>query len=239
MKHRKVGNVMTSDVISVGEAVPFKEVAGLLARHRISGVPVVDEDDKVTGVISESDLVLRQAREDAGAPRRRLWRTRSARVSAAKAGALTAAQLMSSPPITVRAVDSIAHSARIMADHRVERLPVLDEEQRLVGIVTRSDVLQVFLRTDADIRQEVVDEILVRTLWLVPTTVAVRVDNGVVTLEGLLERESEVGIAVRMTAQIDGVVSVVDNLTARYDDSHLPSAPTSTHGVADAWLKKI
>lgn len=238
MKHRKVGNVMTADVVAVTESTPFKEVATLLARHRVSGVPVVDDDEKVVGVISETDLMLRQAQEAAEGPRL-LRRLPAARRRAAKAAALTAGRLMSTPPVTVHADDSIARSARAMARHRIERLPVLDEENRLVGIVTRHDLLQVFLRRDDDIREEVIQEILVRTLWLTPQMVEVDVTDGVVTLEGELERESEVSIAGRMTAQIDGVVAVVNRLTARFDDSQLQPTSPAVHGVADDWLRKL
>jgi CBS domain-containing protein len=238
MKHRKVGSVMTMEVVAVAEATPFKEVATLLARHRISGVPVVDDDEKVVGVVSETDLTIRQAQADAESPRL-LRRLSSVRRRSAKAAALTAGQLMSTPPVTVRADDSIARSARTMAQHRIERLPVLDEEDRLVGIVTRRDLLQVFLRRDDDIREEVVQEILVRTLWLTPQMVEVAVADGVVTLDGELERESEVAIAGHMTAQIDGVVAVVNRLTARYDDSQLQPTSPAVHGVADKWLRKL
>lgn len=239
MKHRKVGNVMTSDVVRVGEATSFKQVASLLAQHRISGVPVVDDDEKVVGVISESDLMARQARDGETASRRRLLLSPASRRTAVKAEALTAGQLMSTPPVTVHADDSIALSARAMAENRVERLPVLDEEDRLVGIVTRRDVLQVFLRPDADIREEVVQEVFVRTLWLAPSVVDVRVQDGVVTLEGTLERESEVSIAGSATARIDGVVAVDNRLTGRLDDSGLRAVSSSTHGVADTWLHKL
>ncbi|WP_127361106.1 CBS domain-containing protein [Actinacidiphila soli] len=238
MKHQKTGNVMTSDVARAVYATPFKEVAALLAQHRISGLPVVDEDEKVIGVISETDLMIRQAEQEYGGMRRfRL--TRSARRAAVKARARTAGQLMSTPPITVRADDSIARAARTMAEHRVERLPVLDEENRLVGIVTRRDLLQIFLRTDEDIRAEVIDEILVRTLWLSPHAIGVSVTDGVVTLDGRLERQSEVTIAAHMTGQINGVVAVVNHLTHRYDDSRLRPAEPAVHGVADDWLRKL
>lgn len=239
MKHRKVGNVMTSDVVSVTASASFKEVAGLLARHRISGLPVVDDDEKVVGVISETDLLLRQAQQEVTAARWRSWLLRTARRAAAKAQAQTAGELMSSPPITVRADESIARSARIMAEHAVERLPVLDEENRLVGIVTRRDLLQIFLRPDRDIREEVVREVLVRSLWLTPHAIDVRVEDGVVTLDGDLERDSDVLIAGRMTARIDGVVAVRNRLTARFDDSHLQPTPTAVHGVADEWLRRL
>lgn len=239
MKHRKVGNVMTSDVVRVEEATSFKQVASLLAQHRISGLPVVDNDEKVIGVISESDLIARQARDAGEPPRRRLLRGPASRRMAAKAEALTAGQLMSAPPVTVHADDSIAFSARTMAEHRVERLPVLDEEERLVGIVTRRDLLQVFLRPDTDIREEVVQEVIVNTLWLTPLAVDVRVQDGVVTLEGGLERQSEVSIAGSATTRIDGVVAVDNRLTSRLDDSTLRAVSSSTHGVGGEWQRKL
>jgi CBS domain-containing protein len=240
MKHRKVGNVMTSEVVSVRETAPFKEIAGLLAQHRISGLPVVDDDEKVVGVISETDLLHRQVKEDTDGFPWRPWRSRAARAGAQKAAALTADRLMSTPAVTVRADESIARSARTMAEHRIERLPVLDEENRLVGIVTRRDLLQVFLRPDADIREDVIEEVLVRSLWLTPQAAGVAVVDGVVTLEGCLERKSEVQIAGRMTSRIDGVVAVINRLTARYDDSDLqPTRSSAMHGVAEDWLRKL
>lgn len=198
MKHRKIGNVMTDDVVRVGHGASSEEVGALLERHRIGGLPVVDEDDKVVGVITGTDLAD---------------------------GAVSAGQLMSRPAVTVRPQDSIVDAARSMARHRVERLPVVDEEDRLIGIVTRRDLLRVFLRPDDEIREEVIDEVLVRSLWLRPQSVTVTVTDGVVRLEGELDRHSEVPIAVRMAGQVDGVVAVVDRLTYRMDDSR-PAAPS-------------
>lgn len=239
MKHRKVGNVMTSDVVRVEEGTSFKQVASLLARHRISGLPVVDDDEKVVGVVSESDLPARQARDRAATPWRRRLRGPASRRMAAKAEALTAGRLMSTPPVTVHADDSIALSARTMAERGVERLPVLDEEERLVGIVTRRDLLQVFLRPDTDIREEVVKEVMVNTLWLTPLAVDVRVEDGVVTLEGELERRSEVSVAGSATARIDGVVAVDNRLTGRLDDSTPRAVSSSAHGGTGEWPHKL
>lgn len=194
MKHRKIGNVMTGDVVRVGSGASPAEVTELLARHRIGGLPVVDEDDKVIGVVSGADL-------HAGSDAR------------------TAGQLMSRPAVTVRPRDSVVDAARTMARYGVERLPVIDEEDRLIGIVTRRDLLRVFLRPDHEIRAEVIDEVLVRSLWLPPQTVDVTVTDGVVWLEGQLERHSEVPIVIRMAGQVDGVVAVVDRLTYRVEDA--------------------
>ncbi|WP_055491058.1 CBS domain-containing protein [Streptomyces sp. TP-A0356] len=243
MKHNKVGSVMTSDVIRAEYGTPLKEVARLLADRRISGLPVVDDDDKVIGVISETDLVARQSEAlDTDEPERNLRfaePTPGARSQAARSRAFTAGQLMTAPPVTVHAEETIAEAARTMAQRRVERLPVLDEEDRLVGIVTRRDLLQVFLRPDAEIRDEVIEEVLIRTLWLAPRTIDVFVVEGVVTLTGQLERKSETEIAVSMTRQIDGVVAVIDQLTYRFDDSRLPPDARSPHRVADDRLRNL
>ncbi|MCI3928853.1 CBS domain-containing protein [Streptomyces sp. AN091965] len=243
MKHSKVGSVMTSDVVTATYDTPFKEVARLLDDHRISGLPVVDADEYVVGVLSETDLMMRQAEaEDPYEPARTIhWRKLlpGARGREAKARARTAGELMSQPALTVYADDTIAEAARTMARHRVERLPVVDDEDRLVGIVTRRDLLQVFLRPDDEIRREVVEQVMVDTLWLAPQTVEVEVLDGVVTLRGQLERRSEVPVAVRMTQQIDGVVVVVHKLTYRFDDSHLRPSDEALKGVADDWLRKL
>ncbi|MEU3795233.1 CBS domain-containing protein [Streptomyces fructofermentans] len=244
MKHDKVGSVMTTEVVRAEYGAPFKEVARLLAAHRISGLPVVDEDDHVIGVVSETDLMVRQAAtpDPYEPPRRRLGLAglkRGARRQAVKEKARTAGQLMTRPPVVAHADDTIVQAARTMARRRVERLPVLDEENRLVGIVTRRDLLQVFLRPDADIRTEVIDEVLVHALWLAPSGVDVSVTEGVVTLTGRMERRSETEIAVSMTRQIDGVVGVVGELTYRLDDAHLRPDEPAVHGVADDWLRKL
>ena len=243
MKHNKVGSVMTEEVVRAEYGTPFKEVARLLADHRISGLPVVDDDQKVIGVISETDLMVRQAETpDPYEPKRRLRLadlTRSAKKQAVKAQARTAGQLMTAPPVTVRADAAIVEAARTMAQRRVERLPVVDEEERLVGIVTRRDLLQVFLRADAEVRTEVIEEVLVRTLWLAPQTFDVSVIEGVVTLDGHMERKSETEIAVSMAKQIDGVVAVVDKLTYRLDDAHIRPDEQALHGVTEDWLRRI
>ncbi|MFB7444184.1 CBS domain-containing protein [Streptomyces mirabilis] len=243
MRQNKVGSVMATEVVTARYGTPFKEVARLLTEHRISGLPVIDEDDKVLGVISETDLMVRQAGvpDPYETPRRfRFTRpTRGARRQAAKGHARTAGQLMSVPPVTVHADETIAEAARTMARSRVERLPVVDDEDRVVGIVTRRDLIQVFLQPDDVIRREVIDEVLVRTLWLSPSTVEVAVYEGVVTLTGHVERRSEAEIAASMTDRIDGVVAVVDRLTYRLDDSHLRPDEPALHGVTEEWLRKL
>ncbi|MCZ4101769.1 CBS domain-containing protein [Streptomyces sp. H39-C1] len=239
MRHNRITDVMTANVVKAVHATPFKVVAEQLSRHGISGLPVVDGDDKVIGVISETDLMMRQAASVAETASRWSRLFRGHRREQIKVRARTAGQLMSQPAVTVHAEDSIAEAARTMMEQKVERLPVVDEQDRLIGIVTRRDLLQVFLRPDSDIRRDVIDQVLVRTLWVVPQAIGVTVDDGVVTLEGRLERRSEIGIALRLTPLIDGVVSVVDKLTYQLDDSHLKVAEPALHGVADDWIRKL
>ncbi|MFL4903791.1 CBS domain-containing protein [Streptomyces sp. MMS24-I2-30] len=229
MRKDTVGLVMTPDVVSVGLDTPFKEVARLLMERGISGLPVVQGDRRVVGVTSETDLMEHQTATDGPAvlPRRGglAQLTPRARRQAAKAGARSAGQLMTAPPVTVHVDASLARAARTMVQRHVERLPVLDDEDRLAGIVTRSDLLRVFLRTDEEIRDEVVGDVLTGMLWLPRDTVHVSVEGGVVTLTGCLERRGEARIALEMTRRLDGVVDVVDRLTHRLDE-----APAQTGG---------
>lgn len=243
MRHRKVGAVMTHDVVWAERDTPFKEVARLLADHRISGLPVVDDDDKVVGVISEDDLLHRQARQprDHELPSR--WHlpglTRRARRASAKAEAVTAAELMTSPAVTVRAHDGIVEAARLMSERQLKRLPVVDEAERLVGIVSRRDLLRVFLRPDELIRQEILDEVVVRTLWLTPAAIDVEVRDGTVTLTGEVERRSEIPVAMRLTARVDGVVTVINELTYRVDDSGPYPAQQVPYGITESWIQRL
>lgn len=142
--------------------------------------------------------------------------------------ALTAAELMTSSPITVRAEDSLAQAARLMHLKRVKRLPVMDSKGRLVGIVNRSDLVKAFLRSGGSIRQEVRNDVLVRTLHLDPDAVEVTVDEGVVNLEGELESERLVAMLRRLVRGIEGVVGIEDRLTFRPDGA--PSHQPPRHG---------
>ncbi|MEU6329733.1 CBS domain-containing protein [Streptomyces sp. NPDC047049] len=198
MKRRRVGSVMTGDVVSARSGTPADDMARWLVEYDINGLPVVDAEDRVIGVVSATDL-------------------RRHRRTTATDGVLTAEAVMSAPARTVRADDSVVRAARLMSTSGIERLPVVDEEARLVGMVTRRDVLQIFARPDADIRDEIVDEIVVRALWLSPQSVDVVVSQGMVTLSGRLETSGAVAIAVRMARQVDGVTAVVSRLTHRHE----------------------
>ncbi|GAA4543863.1 CBS domain-containing protein [Streptomyces collinus] len=209
MTSHTVGEVMTSDVVQACRTTPFKEVVRLLDHHRISGLPVVDDDDKVLGVVSGTDLVRDQANRAGRDPAR----------------AVTAQDLMSVPAITVHPEQSVPDAARLMERRGVERLPVVDEEDRLIGIATRRDLLRVFLRTDDDIRRQVTEEVLVGGLGLPPDAVRVSVRDGVVKLDGRVELRSQVPEAVHSVWRLEGVVGVVNGLTFLDDDCSVPSVP--------------
>jgi CBS domain-containing protein len=212
---RQVKDVMTTSVVTVDRITPYQEIDRLLIQHRISGVPVLMMGRQVAGVVSEADLLAaedekaRHARMVAGAGRR--WRLRKRpQVS------LTAGTLMTAPAITIGPDATIPAAARLMNTHHVRRLPVTDEHGKLVGIVSRRDLLSVFLRPDADIARDV-QQILHETACDDPATVIVTVRHGVVTLAGTIDITADrdhhlVQLAIGMIWDIDGVVDVVNKL---------------------------
>lgn len=246
MKATRVDTVMVRDVVTAEHGTPFKEVVRRLDQHRISGLPVIDSDRKVIGVVSETDLLLRQAASSAPAGGRVSWAerlrglSRRVRRNAVRARAGTAGGVMSAPAVTVGTHTTVPEAARLMAERAIERLPVVDEKDRLVGIVTRRELLQVFLRPDDEIRRTVEQQVFVDALWLAPHIVEASVRNGVVTLTGQLERRSDIPVAVGMSSRVDGVVAVVDRLSYRLDDSHLRYAEEAAlHGITDDWMRRL
>jgi CBS domain-containing protein len=215
MKNWTVDDVMTTEVVSVDQAASYRSVVDLLIGRRVSAVPVVDAFQRVTGVVSETDL-LRKI-EYAGDEAPRLFEGRRRRGERGKALARTVADLMSAPPVTVLTGTSIAKAARRMDTEKVKRLPVIDDLGRLVGIVTRGDLLKVHLRPDDDIRADV-DTGVRRALGSGADAVTVEVDDGAVTLTGKVERASMAEEAARLARQAPGVVDVTDKLGFDYDD---------------------
>ena len=217
MKRHSVSEIMTRDVVTVRETSGYKEIVEALASHALSAVPVVDDDGRVLGVVSEADLLHKI--EFAGFdPQVRLFERKRVRTARAKAGAETAHDLMTAPAIVISERDTVAAAAKLLDTERVKRLPVVDATGRLVGIVSRGDLLRLFLRSDKDILTEVRDEVLLKTLWIDPTNLGIEVDRGVVTLTGTLDRRSTLPLVVRMVETVAGVVDVVDHLSYHYDD---------------------
>ncbi|WP_063789094.1 CBS domain-containing protein [Streptomyces sp. NRRL F-5755] len=213
MQDRTVAEVMTWDVVQARPDTPAQELARLLDVHRISGLPVVDGDDKVMGVVSRTDLPAPPGGRDGSPAVLRPVPRRPAGTATARG--TTAGEVMTTPAVTVHPEHRVVDAARIMQRRHVDRLPVVDEEDRLIGITTRRDLLRVFLRTDEQIRAEVADEVLGRALDVPPGDVLVSVRDGVVTLRGTLPHEDDIPAAIGLTWRVDGVVGVVSRLVAR------------------------
>ncbi len=222
MKKWCVGDVMTADVVAINEDTPYREIVDALAAHRISAAPVVDGSRRVLGVVSESDL-LHKIEFSGYDGERRIFEGRRRRTARAKAAGDVARDLMSAPAVTARVDTPIAVAARRMEAERVTRLPVEDDLGRLVGIVTRGDLLRVFRRPDADIRRDVVDEVMRKVLAFEKGTVRAEVHDGVVTLSGRVDRRSAALFAVRVAHLVPGVVDVVDSLDYSFDDTAVPT----------------
>ena len=215
MKRWYVADVMTRDVVSVGEATGYKQIADLMVQHGVSGVPVVDTERHVLGVVSEADLLAKLEYADR-VPRHPLA-ARGMRVDRVKAAGDTAGELMTSPAVTVRATDTVTRVARLMDASRVRRMPVVDETGQLVGIVSRRDLVRMYLRSDAEIRTALVDATL-RALWIDPAELGIEVRDGIVTLSGRVDRRSTAGIVAAFVKATPGVVDVVDRLSWQLDD---------------------
>jgi CBS domain-containing protein len=218
MRRQTVKDVMTPNVVSVTETTPYKNIVQILAERAVSAVPVVDGAGKVIGVVSEADL-LHKMQFSGLEPHVHLLERKQRRVARAKAEGDEARDLMTSPAVTVDSDTSLPAVAKMMDEERVKRLPVVDEQGRLVGIISRRDLLRVYLRDDAAIRDDIREQVLRRTLWIDPDTITVEVNRGVVTLTGTADRRSTAQITVRLCEGIDGVVDVVDDLGYEYDDT--------------------
>lgn len=221
-----VRDVMTRSVISVRRGTSLKEVAQLLIDQRISGVPVVDVDGAVLGVVSEADLLVKEQGADA-IPHRPLARflgeSRESRAQLAKLGAVTAAEAMTAPAVTITSGRSIHEAAAIMTARHVNRLPVVDDG-RLVGIVTRADLVRAYVRSDDELANTIREDVLLRILWLDPELFAVVVKDGVASISGRVERRSTAEMIERTLSMVPGVVDVHADVTWARDDSRLEPA---------------
>ena len=203
-----VKDVMTTCAVWVKKGATFREMAVALREHRVSAFPVIDDDGKVVGVVSEADMLTKEAMADPGVIDGLLHHR-----DQNKARGVTAGDLMTAPAVTVRPEDTVEHAARLMYDRKVKRLPVIDANGHLVGIVSRADVLAVFDRTDEAIRQEITDEVLRRDLVVDPRIFDVTVSDGVVTLAGSPETIALGHDIVRKVRHVAGVVTVRERLS--------------------------
>ncbi len=212
-RHRTVADVMTVRVHVASPSTPFKMLVRLIEENRISAVPIVDAQGSPMGIVSESDLLLKE-NADPTSPLD-LLRQRSQRV---KADGVVAADVMTSPVVTVGIDTPIAQAARVMRERNVRRLVVVDTRLRIAGIVSRSDLLKVFLRTDEDLRDEVMHKLLPAVVPTEASGIDVDVESNVITLTGRVDRRTDVEILYRLARDVDGVVNVVNRLSFRWDD---------------------
>lgn len=210
----KVRDVMTPDVITISPNVPLKEAAVVMTRHRISGLPVTD-GGQVVGIITESDFVSRLADEGEGLISL-LFGRKEAEVSGLVGDAMTP------NPHTIGPDESVAAAARRMAEERVKRLPVVETDGRLVGVVSRADLMAVFARDDGRISADVVNEGVVGLLNADPAAVRVSVDHGVVHLSGTVSSVTEKRMLEEFARRVAGVVAVESDLEATFDETRLP-----------------
>ena len=208
-----VKDVMTTRVIWVRKDATFREMAAALREHRVSAFPVLGDEDKVIGVVSEADMLTKEALD--GEPG--VFSSILHRRDNEKARGITAGDLMTAAVVAVRPDDTVEHAAKLMYDRRVKRLPVTDADGHLVGIISRADVLSVFDRTDAAIRGEIA-EVMLNEFLVDPKAFNVTVQDGVVTLLGSPETAALGHHIVGKVRHVQGVVAVRDRLS--YPDVH-------------------
>ncbi|MEU0133029.1 CBS domain-containing protein [Streptomyces sp. NPDC006296] len=201
----RVKDVMTQTVVAVGLGASFKEIVAAMNQWQVTAVPVLEGEGRVVGVVSEADLMVKEELRDEDAT---LTGQAARLADHAKAGAVTARDLMSSPAVTVLADALLPEAARLMAHNRVKRLPVVDERGVLKGIVSRIDVLKVFLRTDDDLADEVRQEVIVPLFPVSHRHIGVEVAGGRVTLDGEVRDTALVPVAERLARAVEGVVDV-------------------------------
>ena len=198
----KVKDVMTARVVAVREDATFKEMADILGTCRISAFPVIDHAGQVIGVVSEADLLVRLAGQDDLMQPSEHGKT-----------AVVASALMTSPPVTVGPDQPVQQAARLMYDRRVKRLPVVNDAGRLVGIISRADVLSVFRRADEEIRCEAADQVILSRFLMHPDSMTVTVRDGILTISGRPETDDVGRDIVAALRHLEGVVAVRDRLS--------------------------
>ncbi|MDT0467393.1 CBS domain-containing protein [Streptomyces gibsoniae] len=216
MQHRTVTEVMTHPVVTAHPDSSFKQIAQLLRDNDITAVPVIDGEGHPVGVVSEADLLRKAA--SLPDPEGRPVGHRFSLDELARASAETAEAMMSTPVVTARPGWNVVETARAMYRHKVKRLPVVDDVGKLVGIVSRSDLLRPFLRTDSAISDEIHRDVLGATLGIRPGTIRVDVREGVVALTGRVAERSLIPVVERLCRSVDGVVAVHQSLGYTYDD---------------------
>lgn len=212
----KVSDLMSTDVVTTTPAAPLRDVARMLMEHRISGLPVCDETGTVVGVVSEGDILFKERGPTESRDGVLGWLLDSPpEWELEKTRARTAGEAMTSPPVTATPSEPVSAAARRMTELGVNRLPVVTLDGRLVGILTRADLIRAFVRSDREIAGEIRDDVLRRVLWLTPGVIEVDVRDGEVDLAGELDSEADAEMLERLVAKVPGVVSVRSAVAAR------------------------
>jgi CBS domain-containing protein len=209
----RVSDVMTTDVVTAPLDTSVGKLVDIMSTNRISAVPVVG-DDRVVGIVSQADLLPRVAATDTDARRTR-------RRGATKAAATSARDLMSAPALSIAPDATLSAAAKKMQAKKVKRLLVTGRSGRLLGIVSRADLLRLYTRPDTAIRQDIIDHVLRRIMWIGPNEIQVDVAAGVATLTGAVGRRTTAAIVARLTGDVPGVVAVVDKVRYDFDDTTL------------------
>ena len=210
-----VKDVMATKVVTVRENASYKEILTAMGRFRISACPVLDSAGQVIGVVSEADLLPKEIGQEPFSGPGRLLRSSGRHGELAKAAALTAAELMSTPPITIGPEASVTEAARQMHERGVKRLPVVNEAGRLIGIVSRIDVLSIYDRPDSQIRDEVIREVITGKFRLDPEEFEVTVASGIVTVTGQASDPALAPGLVSAIRRVEGVIDVWDKIGYR------------------------
>ncbi|MEU8712495.1 CBS domain-containing protein [Streptomyces sp. NPDC048663] len=216
-----VRDVMTPTVLALRHGAAFKEIVKALHQWRVSAAPVLDDDGRVVGMVSEADLLRKEQTFD-GAPVR--YGHIRPEPATTKAASVTVDGLMTAPAVTVRPDATLSEAARAMARHGVRRLPVVGADGKLKGIVSRSDLLKVFLRTDQDIAREIRGTVVPHLFGYLPGPIRVTVHEGVVTLAGHVGDIRLIPVAVGWVRSLDGVVAVDCELTGPRRRPGLPKS---------------
>ena len=234
-RHATIGDVMTARVHTATAMTPFKVLVRIIEENHIGGIPVVDENGAVLGVVSESDLMQKERRRQLESSEDLIHLGRRRRERAVAHGTV-ASDVMSAPAVTITPDAPLAEAAKLMQHKNVHRLVVVDATGRLVGIVSRSDLLRVYLRSDDDLHRQITGEVI-RAILLPGSEVPdVDVELGIVTLSGEVDRRSDVGILIRLVQELDGVVAVQDRLRYRWDDSNVTATPPASEREASPTL---
>jgi len=228
MKAVTVKDLMTPRVVVAREDTPFKELVRIMSQNRVSGIPIVaGEEPRLVGIVTEADLVRVEAHEQP--PRNlllELFIDRSRlEVIERLAEDVRARDIMTRDVVTVRPDITVHDASRRLIHHGVKRLPVVDEEGKVLGIVSRRDLLRPYSRPDEDIRREIEEDLILKTMWIEPGTVTVNVSGGVVSLRGTVDLNSSRDILEELVRRIPGVVGVENELRYRNDDRKVGTGP--------------